>query len=128
MKNADIDSVLDDLLSSWHKWSAQYQYGKGYPSTDIACRQARISRQYDDENGALDASVENSVMEAFDAAMDRIEQPWRTALSIQARNFATGARVWSSPRLPADPMERAILTTEARNRLMRELAVDGILN
>lgn len=125
---SDIDTVLNDLLASWHKWCSRYQFGKGYPSSDVACRQSKTSRQYDDQNGALDADVDQTIMEAFDAAMERVEQPWRTALSIQARNMATGAAVWSSPRLPQDPIERSILIMEARNKLMKVLALDGILN
>lgn len=125
---SDVDTVVNDLLVSWHKWCSRYQFGKAYPSSDVACRQSKTSRQYDDQNGALDADVDQTIMEAFDAAMERVDQPWRTALSIQARNMATGANVWSSPRLPQDPIERSILIMEARNKLMKVLAMDGILS
>lgn len=125
---ADIDTILNDLLAKWHRYCAGYSYGKGYPSTDVSCRQSRTSRQYDYENGAMDASVDNAIMEAFDAAMDRVDQPWRTALSVQARNLHTGSAVWSSPRLPADPMERGAILLEARNKLMKALASCGVLS
>lgn len=125
---ADIDNILNDLLAKWHRYCAGYSYGKGYPSTDVSCRQSRTSRQYDYENGAMDASVDNAIMEAFDAAMDRVDQPWRTALSVQARNLHTGSAVWSSPRLPADPMERGVILLEARNKLMKALASCGVLS
>ena len=124
----DIDTVLNRLLSDWHDWSQRYRFGKGYPSSDVTCRQARTSRQYDDANGALDAKVDDSIMEAFDAAVYRVPQPHLTALQFQARNFSTGVNVRLSPRLPVDPLERSILTMEARNILMRELARDGVLN
>lgn len=125
---ADIDNILNDLLAKWHRYCAGYSYGKGYPSADVSCRQSRTSRQYDYENGAMDASVDNAIMEAFDAAMDRVDQPWRTALSVQARNLHTGSAVWSSPRLPADPMERGVILLEARNKLMKALASCGVLS
>lgn len=128
MLNDELDTTLNRLLSQWHDWSRSYRYGKGYPSADATCRQARASRQYDDTNGALDAKVDSAIMEAFDAAVNRVPQPHVTALMFQARNFSTGANVWLSPRLPVDPLERRILTMEARNILMRELARDGVLN
>lgn len=128
MMQNELDTLLNDLLVKWHTYCAHYQYGKGYPSADLTCRQARASRQYDDTNGALDAQVDNAIMEAFDAAMDKVEQPWRTALSVQARNLHTGSNVWSSPRLPSDPMERVVILMEARNKIMKVLARDGVLS
>ena len=67
-------------------------------------------------------------MAAIDASIDRVPQPHRTAIQFQARNLATGANVWQSPRLPQDIEERAILTMEARNKLMKILADDGVLS
>lgn len=124
---SDIDNLLNSLLVQWHRWGTRCSMGKGYPTRDATCRGARASRQYDDDNGALDAAIDDSVMESFDAAAYRVHQPWLTALQFQARNMATAA-VWTSPRLPTDPMERAVLTLEARNRLMKELARNGILS
>ena len=125
---ADINQVLNDLLARWHVWSSSYSFGKGYPSVDSACRDSRTSRQYDDTNGALDAGVENRIMEAFDAAVWTIEQPHLTALQFQARNFHARVAVWKSPRLPDDDMERGVLLMEARNLLMRALARSGVMS
>ncbi|KRB33362.1 hypothetical protein ASD94_21910 [Acidovorax sp. Root70] len=127
MMQNDIDHLLNDHLVRWHNWCSRYRFGKGYPSSDVTCRQSRTSKQYDYDNGAIDASVEDSIAEAFDAAMDRVEQPYRTALSIQARNLATGATVWNSPRLPADPMERSKILMDARNILLKVLASTGVM-
>ena len=125
---SDIDNLLNSLLAEWHRWGTRCSMGKGYPSANPSCREARVSRQYDDCNGALDDALDDSVMVAFDAAAYRVPQPWLTALQVQARNAATGVAVWRSPRLPLDVMERAVLTLEARNKLMRELAKDGVLS
>ena len=122
----DIDTILNGLLVQWHTWSMRTRFGKGYPSAAASCKPARTSKQYDDSNGALDAALDDSVMEAFDAAAYRVPQPWLTALQFQARNM-TGPCVWSSPRLPVDMMARAVLTSEARNKLLRELASAGVL-
>lgn len=124
----DLNQVLNDLLSRWHAWSSAYSFGKGYPSVDSACRDSRTSRQYDDSNGALDAAVENRIMEAFDAAASAVPQPYLTALQFQARNFHSRAQVWKSPRLPDDEIERAVLLMEARNMLMRALARSGVMS
>ena len=124
----DINQVLNDLLARWHIWSSSYSFGKGYPSVDSACRDSRTSRQYDDTNGALDAGVENRIMEAFDAAVWTIPQPHLTAIQFQARNFHARVAVWKSPRLPEDDMERGVLLMEARNKLMRALARSGVMS
>lgn len=125
---SDVDNLLNSLLVQWHRWGSRATMGKGYPSASASCKPARTSRQYDDCNGALDDALDDSVMVAFDVAADRVDQPWRTALQVQARNMSTGAAVWRSPRLPVDPLEREVLTMEARNKLMRELVKDGVLS
>ena len=124
---SDVDNLLDSLLADWYKWSRHYRFGKGYPSCDVACRQSRTSRQYDDQNGALDGALDDSVMESFDAAMDRVEQPWRTALSFVAKNMHVRVAVWTSPRLPADRLELGIMIRQARTKLVHELQLNGVL-
>lgn len=128
MMQSEIDTLLNDLLTRHHRWSQKYRFGKGYPSSDSACRGARASRQYDDANGALDDDLEDTIMEAFDCALNRIEQPHLTALQFLGRNMAVGYYVWTSPRLPADPRERGVLVLEARNKLLKELSRDGVLS
>lgn len=123
----ELDSFLNSLLVQWHKWGCRDNVSRGYPTRDSTCCAARSSRQYDDQNGALDADIDDGVMEAFDFAAYRVPHPWLAALQFQARNLATAA-VWRSPRLPVDPEERAILTIEARTKLMRELQKDGVLS
>lgn len=124
---SEMDTLLDSLLADWYKWCKHYRFGKGYPSSDVACRQSRTSRQYDDQNGALDGALDDSVMEAFDAAMDRVEQPWRTALSFSAKNMHVRVAVWTSPRLPTDRLELGLLMAQARVKLLRELELNGVI-
>jgi hypothetical protein len=118
----DVDNLLNHLLVSWHKWGTRCSMGKGYPHTSASCRVTTASREYDD-----DGVPDDSVMIAFDAAAYRVPQPYLTALQFQAKNMS-GAAVWRSPRLPEDLQERAVLTLEARNMLMRELARNGVLS
>lgn len=126
--NNDIDHLLTDLMISHYEWShSRQRFGKGYPTTNAACKQARASRQYDDANGALDANLDESRMQAFDEALYRVPQPYFTALQFEARNLAGEIYVWRSPRLPASFEELEVLTLESRNILLKELARDGVL-
>lgn len=118
---------LNNLLCGWHKWSAGHSMVYGFPSVSSSCRGARASRQYDDANGSLDAHIDAVLMEAVDAVVYAIADPWRTALSVQARNLATGARVWTSPRLPVCPDARRVLLAEARGKFVKGLASAGLI-
>lgn len=128
----DVNQALNDLLRQWHGHCLGYSMGKGYPSIDSACRYSRTSRQYDYENGAMDAAVDSKIMEAFDAVIWTLpntdKQPYLTALQFQARNFNSRAQVWKSPRLPSDEIERGVILMEARNMLMRALARSGVMS
>ena len=125
---SEINTLLNDLLASWHLWAVcGGRCGSGYPGTAPGFDQSRASRQYDDTNGALDGALENSTMQAVDAAMDGVDQPWRTALSFHARNLVSRAHVWHSPRLPESLAERAMLLDAARTKLVTQLALRGIL-
>lgn len=118
---------INSLLARWHSWSAGHGYGMGYPTTNAACRMTRASRQYDDANGGLDAQIDNVLMEAVDAVVNAIAQPWCTALQIQARNLHTGRAVWLSPRLPVCPRLRGQVLATARTKFLDGLAKAGML-
>lgn len=112
---------LNSLLAQWHVWSSGHSMVHGYPTINTTCRGSRSSRQYDDANGGLDAHIDHVLMEAVDGVIDGIPDPWRSALSVQARNLHTGAQVWNSPRLPSCAMRRGELLMAARKKL-----VDGL--
>lgn len=118
---------VNDLLSRWHAWCAGHGYGMGYPSRSASCREARASRQHDDENGGLDAHIDAVLLEGVDAVVGQIAQPWCTALQIQARNLYTGRSVWLSPRLPACASDRAELLAVARKKFVDGLDRAGLL-
>lgn len=125
---AEINEKLNDLLARWHAHCSGYSAGKGYPSGDAVCRSTPSASHWDWWNGTMDAAVEKKIMEAFDAAIWTIQQPYLTALQFQARNLYTGKQVWTSPRLPVDQFERGTLLLEARNLLLRALAKGGVVN
>lgn len=124
---AQLAQRVNDILADWHSYAAAYSYGHGYPSEDIACRLYRASRQYDDDNGALDAHAWLVQMQAVDHIIDEIQQPMRTAIQFQARNLASRVQVWTSPRLPTDPHERARLVVAARKIFIERLECASLL-
>lgn len=122
----ESDELLNDLLSEWWDWHPEDIAQNGYYTVNAACRMYRPSRQRDDENGALDSDQHNSRMQAVDDAIEKMEQPWRTAVEFNARNLSTGLAVWFSPRLPPDDLERAHLLMHARAKLLLLLEAGGV--
>lgn len=126
MRN-DLQDVLSGLLADWHQWSRHTAQRSGLPGRAAGFGQSRSNSQFDWENGLEAEMVDRRIMEGFDAAIQRVPQPWLTALQFEARNLVTGYNVWTSPRLPVNREERDVLILEARNRLLKELARDGVL-
>jgi hypothetical protein len=118
---------VNSLLAQWHAWSAGHSLVHGYPTINTTCRIARSSRQYDDANGGLDAHIDHVLMEAVDGVIDAIADPWRSALSVQARNLHTGAQVWNSPRLPSCSRLRCELVAAARKKFVEGLSRRNLL-
>lgn len=126
MMRGEIDSILDDLLKSWHRWAKGYQHVGGINSSPMF-RNAKTSKGWDSLSDIADESIDAAKFEAVDFHVMSLEPAYRTALQLQARNLHTGVSVWSSPRLPQDPEERTIVLMEARNRLMRCLLTAGVM-
>lgn len=122
-----LDASLDAHLILWHSWAHNERMGQGYPSEAAGMKMYRTSRQYDYENGAIDGDVDSTIAAAVEAAVSEISDPHRTSLCIEARNLATGVRVWVSARLPMCPVERSVIRMEARNQLLRKLQARGLL-
>ena len=123
----DIQNVLSGMLADWHHYCQHTADRNGLPGKAAGFGQSRSNSQFDWENGIEDEMVDRRIMQGFDAAIQRVPQPWLTALQFEARNLAVRYQVWVSPRLPADPLEREALILEARVKLLRELARDGVL-
>lgn len=124
MKNEAV-CILDDILSQWHAWSKGYRMGQ-----QGACpmfRQARSPRGWEDSSDITASDVHQSTMETVDFQVGEMRDPHRAAIYAHARNLHTGRAVWSSPRLPSDPQERAVVMTEAQNLLLRRLMSAGVI-
>jgi hypothetical protein len=127
MMQNDIQAVLSGMLADWHRYCQHTADRNGYPGRAAGFGQCRSNSQYDWQNGVEDEMVDRRIMQGFDAAINRIPQPWFTALQFEARNLVARHQVWTSPRLPRNQEEREVLILEARVRLLKELAKDGVL-
>lgn len=125
MRN-DQEELISDLLRRWHIRAVSTPPLTGYYTSNPACKLYRVSRQYDTDNGALDTDQDGQILEVVGYAIDQLEQPYKTAVEFNARNLATGAAVWRSPRLPADDIERAQLVVVARGKLLVLLRSAGV--
>jgi hypothetical protein len=121
-----LDAQLDDLLSRWHWWRAGYQCGRGYSSGGSATSEYRASRQYDDANGALDVAIEEAQMKQVDYEVSELDDPWHTAICIEARTLCLGVSVFNSPRIAAADRERIV--KEARVMLAVKLIAAGVMD
>lgn len=113
---------MDDALSLlvlWWRAEAQWSPVEGFPRECPSTTGWRASRQYDfgvDSNGAGETAERGALIRHVGHVVNSLEEPYRTALYLLARNRATGVSVWRSPRLPEDADERAELVAEALQR------------
>ena len=122
------EEELDALLSRWHSWSQSSKTATGYGQHSAGFDGYRTSRQYDDSNGALDEDFDAQRCRAVDFAAEHLQDPWRAAIYAEARNLYTGAAVWGSPRLPADPAQRAMVVAQARGMMIAKLVSAGVMD
>jgi hypothetical protein len=127
MMQSDIQNILSGMLADWHRYCTHTAERHGFAGKAAGFGQSKSNSQYDWQNGVEDEMVDRRIMQGFDAAAQRVRQPYLTALQFEARNLAVRYQVWSSPRLPTNRQEREVLILEARVMLLRELARDGVL-
>lgn len=112
----DIDPI--ELLVMWHRYESKWLPVDGYPSECPSTAGYRASRQYDSDNGAVEVEEYARLARYVGDVVRGIDEPYRTALCILARNQSTGAAVWRSVRLPDDRTEVAHITAEAVDRFL----------
>lgn len=121
--------ALDDLLSRLHNDLMQRRktVNRGYSSLSPAVGRYLVSRQYDDDNGALYDDEETELVDKVERAVLQIPEPGRSALYAQARTLCLGTSAFTSPRLPADERARAEILSMARELLMGLLVGAGLI-
>ena len=118
--------ILDSLLSEWHQW-ARAEKLQPSRTADPMFRNAKSPKGWDSTTEVIEDELRSKTMKAIDFQVGEMKDPHRTAIYVHARNCCTGHKVWLSPRLPADPMERAVILMEAKNDLARRLLSAGVM-
>jgi hypothetical protein len=117
MKRDDINADILDMLVFWWRYERGWLPVAGYPEECPSTRGYKVSGQYDDANGAGETDARGMLAKRIGHAVASIEEPYRSALYLLARNRATGVSVWISPRLPTDDVLRAELVADAVDKL-----------
>ena len=99
----DSAEILNSLLCDWHRWAKGYQHVGGI-NTSPMFREVKSGRQWDTVDEIISSDLVHSQMEALDSIIMQLRDVYRTSLQLQARNLHTGYAVWTSARLPADPL------------------------
>ena len=95
-------------------------------------RNVKSGKTWDSTGQVIQDELNGSTMEAIDFHVGELPdeaktKPYRSAIYAIARNLHVGASVWSSPRLPVDAEERAVVVMEARNMLTKRLIAAGVM-
>jgi len=120
-------AALDDLLSRWHHWCMTERAAVGYEGVSAGFDGHQTSRQYDDQNGALDDAIENDIMVALNAIVENMAATAQLLLRDLARALCLGVDVFRNPRLPANRAVREELLCQAREELVERLVSAGII-
>lgn len=118
--------ILDSLLSEWHSW-ARAEPLQPTRCADPMFRNAKSAKGWDTTSEVIEDELREKTMKAIDFQVSEMQDPHRSAIYIHARNCYTGRAVWLSPRLPSDPIERAVILMEAKNQLTRRLLNAGVM-
>lgn len=125
MRN-DVNVILDDILSRWHFHCKHYS-PVPVAGADPMFRNAVSPKGWDSTADIADDTVNAAQMKAVDFHVGEMKDPHRTAIHVLARNCYSGCAVWSSPRLPLNGDEVAVIVLEARNMLTRKLMAAGVM-
>lgn len=126
MMRDDSRDILDSLLGQWHGWARNYC---PVPTcgADPMFRMAKSSRHHMSQDEVIENEIDSTQMAAVDFTVGEMPEPHRSAIYAVARNAWSGAKVWSSPRLPVCPMERGVVIADARAMVTRKLIACGVM-
>jgi hypothetical protein len=110
-----------DLLVLWWRAEKEWLPVRSYPRHAASARDWRASCQFDDANGAQETDALGELIVHVAHVVEQLDNPWRTALHLLARNRACGQTSWDSPLLPSEPVARAQIVAEALNRFTHNL-------
>ncbi len=122
-----VSQVIDEALRTWHVWASSGRPVEGYPTECPSCRMSRARNRADTQYDDAEQSRSTEIAQFLDGLISQFEDPYRTALAINARNITTGVNVWVSARLPENRQKRAEVIAEARSMFGRELFRIGLM-
>jgi len=125
LAEAERNAQMDDVLSEWHSWQLSARGGRGFARRSSVVGDFRISRQWDDVNGALDDDLDAMRMRQVEFEVEQLPGPWRSAIYALARSASTGVAVVHSGHVPLADWPRVL--AEARVRLFARLRSAGVL-
>lgn len=123
-----LQADLDYWLPRWWRWREPVGVSEGHPSVCAGLEQYRSSRQYDDQNGALDHDVDAMILEQLDHEIHALAQLESIAIQYEARRLCIGVAVFRARILPVDSDELAALVLRARDKLIEKLVACGVLS
>lgn len=130
----DTDAILEDILSRWHNWMRAKPINGVDRLGESASEVPENRGGWDSASDIMDREIEAHQMSAVDFQVSGdsrgeggMDEPYRAAIYCIARNCYTGRKVWMSPRLPQDPIERGVVLLEARNMITRRLMAAGVM-
>ncbi|WP_157639449.1 hypothetical protein [Burkholderia ubonensis] len=92
---------IDELLEDWYDWQQSYRPKTGYGRVSSAFRDHRA--RWQDSDDLADIAQERArkaVCEAIEACVSQLDLRARVAIQTEMRNRFSGAKTWSSIRLP----------------------------
>lgn len=122
----DARQILDDLLADWHRWARGYRLASDI-SAQPMFKQSQSPRGWDSVQDIVESEIDGDTMAAINFHIFELDPIHCTAIQIHARNLVTGRAVWTSQRLPTDPLIRAALLGVAKGELTKRLMAAGVL-
>lgn len=86
-----------ELLAEWHRWATPWRPNLGVPKIAPYCKDARISRQYDDATDLTHDRVYKMQMDSVQFCVFSLPTDYIQSITTEIRNRETNARVWRSP-------------------------------
>ena len=86
-----------ELLTEWFRWSKLWRPNLGVPRIAPYCKDARISRQYDDATDLTHDRVYKMQMDSVQFCVFSLPTDYIQSISTEIRNRESSARVWRSP-------------------------------
>lgn len=124
MNATDQNAILDSLLSEWHRWAQGEQHSRGFGNTSAGLGNYRPSRQHNIDDLYVDS--DKSTMKTVDFQVSQMQDPYRAAIHMEAKNLAAGRHVFQSPRVPTG-IEGANILKTARAMLVIRLVGAGVI-